>query len=201
VFAAVYEENAGWHDACCRGQEETGVTQRKADGFALIDLIFAMGIIGVLAATATPRLFAARQAAGSASAIGSLRSISSAQLTFALTCGSGFYAPNLTTLGVAPPASNQAFLSPNLTSSDIVTRGGYVMQLRATAYAGAPASCNGLAVGRAGQAFKAGADPSDPVQNFRYFAINANGSIFEDVLALYPVMPEAGEPPSGHLLR
>jgi type II secretory pathway pseudopilin PulG len=50
------------------------LTNRKAAGFALLDLIFTMGIIGVLAATATPRLLAARQAAGSASAIGSLRS-------------------------------------------------------------------------------------------------------------------------------
>jgi type II secretory pathway pseudopilin PulG len=177
------------------------VTKRKANGFALIDLIFVIGIIGVLAATATPRLLAARQGAGAASAIGSLRAISSGQLTFALTCGGGFYAPNLTTLGVAPPASNEAFLSPNLTGADIVTRGGYVLQMSATPFASAPASCNGLALGGAGQAYKAGADPADPITNFRYFAINANGAIFEDVVTLFPSMPEVGEPASGFLLK
>lgn len=177
------------------------MTIRKASGFALIDLIFVIGIICVLAATATPRLLAARQSAGAASAIGSLRAISSGQLTFALTCGGGFYSPNLTTLGLAPPASSEAFLSPNLTTGDIVTRAGYVIQLSATPYATAPGSCNGLPMGAAGQAYKAGADPANPADNFRFFATNANAMIFEDVLTLFPMMPEVGEPASGHVLR
>src|SRR5262245_45236880 len=71
---------------------------RSAHGFALIDLIFVCGIIGVLAVIAMPRLLLAKQAAGAASAIGSLRAIDSSQLTFALTCGGGFYAPSLTVL-------------------------------------------------------------------------------------------------------
>jgi type IV pilus assembly protein PilA len=179
----------------------SAVTKRKPNGFALIDLIFVIGMICVLAATAMPRLLAAKQSAGSASAIGSLRSISSAQLTFALTCGGGFYAPTLTVLGVAPPASREAFLSQNLTVGNIVTRGGYIIQMDATPFPGAPASCNGVAFGRAGQAYKAGADPADPMTNFRYFATNANGLIFEDVVSMYPTMPEVGEPVSGHLLK
>jgi type II secretory pathway pseudopilin PulG len=177
------------------------VKKRKANGYALIDLIFVIGIICVLAATAMPRLLAARQSAGAASAIGSLRAISSAQLTFALTCGGGFYSPNLTTLGVAPPASSEAFLSANLTGDNIVTRGGYVIQLFATPFPTAPASCNGAPLGAAGQAYKAGADPADPATNFRYFATNANGVIFEDTVTLFPTMPEVGEPASGFLLR
>ena len=177
------------------------MTTRKAHGFALIDLIFVIGIIGVLAAIATPRLLSARAGAGSASAIGSLRAIASAQLTFALTCGAGFYAPTLTALGVAPVGSDDAFLSQNLTGDDIVTRGGYVVQLQGTAYPGAPGSCNGLALGEAAQAYRAGADPSDVNNNFRYFAINANGTIFEDTVSLFPVMPEVGDPPSGHILQ
>ena len=65
---------------------------RNARGFALIDLIFVCGIIGVIAGIALPRLLLAKSVAGSASAIGSMRAINSAQLTFALTCGAGFYA-------------------------------------------------------------------------------------------------------------
>lgn len=177
------------------------MTIRKVNGFALIDLIFTIGIIGVLCTVAVPRLLAARQSAGSASAIGSLRAINSGQLTFALTCGGGFYAPNLTTLGAAPGGSTEAFLSPNLTVSDTVTRGGYIIQLSATAFPAAPASCNGLAGGAAGQAFKAAADPADPTTNFRYFATNANGAIFEDTATLFAAMPEVGDPPSGQVLR
>ena len=62
---------------------------RKPQGFALIDLIFVCGIIGLLASIALPRLTLAKSAAGAASAIGSMRAINSAELTFALTCGAG----------------------------------------------------------------------------------------------------------------
>jgi type II secretory pathway pseudopilin PulG len=179
------------------------VTTRKASaeqGFTLIDLIFVIGIIGVLCTAALPRLLLARQSAGAASAIGAMRAISSAQLTFAITCGGGFYAPNLTTLGTAPPASKEAYISPNLGSADTVTRAGYIIQLTATPFAAAPASCNGLALGDGGQAFKAAADPAEP-NNTRFFATNANGQIFEDLTSLYAAMPEAGDPVAGHLLR
>lgn len=174
---------------------------RKANGFALLDLLFVVGIIGILASIATPRLLAARQSAGAASAIGSLRAIASAELTFALTCGGGFYAPSLKALGVPPIGSDVAFLSQNLTAGAIVTRGGYLIQLEAAIYPQAPPSCNGLAAGEAGQAYKAGADPADVNNNFRYFAINANGTIFEDTVSLYKGMPEVGDPPSGHVLQ
>lgn len=173
---------------------------RGQDGFALIDLIFTIGIISVLATTALPRLLAARQSAGSASAIGSMRAISSAELTFALTCGGGFYAPTLTSLGAPPPGSNEGFITPALAIADSVTRAGYLVQLTATAYGQAPASCNGLAQGEAGQAFKAAADPTEP-GNPRFFAINANGAIFEDSASLFAGMPEVGEPTAGHILN
>ena len=70
------------------------MTIRKADGFALIDILFVCAMIGVLSTIALPRMLIAKQSAGAASAIGSLRTIHSAQLTFALTCGAGFYAPD-----------------------------------------------------------------------------------------------------------
>jgi type II secretory pathway pseudopilin PulG len=171
-----------------------------ASGFALLDLIFVCGIIGVLATTALPRLLLAKQSAGAASAIGSMRAINSAQLTFALTCGAGFYAPNLTTLGTAPAGSHEAFISANLGSADTITHSGYMVQLTATPFVAAPASCNGLALGEAGQAFKAAADPTEP-GNLRFFATNANAQIFEDTTTLYAAMPEVGEPVSGHVLR
>jgi type II secretory pathway pseudopilin PulG len=173
---------------------------RKNDGFALIDLLFVVGMIGVLCSIAVPRLLLARQSAGAASAIGSLRAISSSQLTFALTCGGGFYAPALTTLGTPPPGSQEAFISASLGAADTVTRSGYIIQLVATPYAGAPGSCNGLDPGEAGQAYKAGADPTVPDLP-RYFATNANGQIFEHTSTLFASMPEVGDAPVGHLLK
>src|SRR5438105_4755941 len=104
---------------------------RNARGFALIDLLFVCGIIGLLASIAVPRLLLAKQAAGAASAIGSMRAINSSELTYALTCGNGFYAPKLTTLGTAPPGSQEAFITPALSSGDTVNKAGYVIQLSA----------------------------------------------------------------------
>jgi hypothetical protein len=157
-------------------------------------------VISVLSLIALPRMLLARQSAGAASAVGSLRTISSAQLTFALTCGGGFYAPNLTTLGRPPVGSREAFIGPSLGAADSVTRSGYVIQVGATPFAGAPGSCNALPIGAAGQAFKAGADPAEP-QNLRFFATNANGQIFEHNASIFAAMPEVGEPPVGHVLR
>jgi type IV pilus assembly protein PilA len=176
------------------------VRMRQAQGFALIDLIFVCGIIGVLCSIALPRLLLAKQAAGSASAIGSMRAINSAELTYALTCGNGFYAPNLSTLGTAPPGSREPFISAGLGAADVVNKSGYTIQLEATAYPGAPGSCNGLGAGLSGQSFKAGADPGEPL-NLRFFATNANGLIYEDVSSLWALMPEVGAPAAGHPLR
>ena len=173
---------------------------RKAHGFALIDLIFVCGVIGVLCSIAVPRLLLAKQSAGAASAIGSMRVINSAQLTFALTCGSGFYAPNLTTLGTAPAGSREAFLGGDLGAADTVTKSGYVIQLDALAFAGAPGSCNNLNPGLGGQGYRAAADPADS-GNPRFFGINSHGQIWEHNASLFASMPELGDSPIGHPLR
>jgi len=176
------------------------VVTRKAQGFALIDLVFVCGIIGLLSSIALPRMLLAQQAAGASSAIGSLRTIGSAELTFALTCGSGFYAPDLLTLGTPPPGSNDAFIAPTLSVGATVIRSGYLFQLEGLPIPGSPAPCNGVNSDTTAQGFRAGADPVG-AGNARFFAINANGSIFEHTAALFVDMPELGEPPVGRVLR
>lgn len=172
---------------------------RSAQGFAIIDLLFVCGIIGILSGMALPRLVSARNSAGAASAIASMRVINSAQLTFAITCGSGFYAPNLTSLAKIPVGSNDGFLKIDLGSADVVVKSGYTIQMSGTPFAGAPDTCNNLGTGMTAQAFKAGADPLDANMT-RYFGINAMGTIYEDTSSLFAVMPEAALPPSGRPL-
>ena len=178
---------------------EDVVIPKNQSGFALIDMIFVCGLIGLLSGIALPRLMLAKQAAGSASAIGSMRVISSSQLTFALTCGSGFYAPKLTTLGVPPPGTSEPFISPDLSATDQVIKSSYAIQMTANAYSGAPGTCNGLAPNEAGQGFRAAADPTETT-NARFFGINSYGLVYEDVTSLFAVMPEVGEPAAGHPL-
>jgi type II secretory pathway pseudopilin PulG len=172
---------------------------RKAEGFALIDVIFVCGVIGLLASIALPRLMLARQTASSASAVGSMRVIDSAQLTYALTCGSGFYAPNLTTLGTPPPASNEPFINVGLGSADTVLKSAYTITMMAAPYPGAPSSCNGVGVGGTGQGFSATADPTEP-SNLRFFATNASNIIYEHTSTFSGAMPESGPPPIGQMI-
>jgi type II secretory pathway pseudopilin PulG len=173
---------------------------RKSDGFALIDLIFVCGVIGLISSIAVPRLLLAKQAAGAASAIGTLRTVASAELTFALTCGSGFYAPNLTALGTAPPGSNEPFIGGGMGAADVVQKSGYTFRLEAVPYAGSPPSCNGIAAGGTGQGYAAAADPTEPT-NPRFFGTNSNAQLYEHNGTLWTTMPEVGEPATGTVIR
>lgn len=175
-------------------------TVRQTHGFALIDVIFVCGIISILSGIALPRLLLARQSASAASAIGTMRTISSGQLTFALTCGGGFYAPNLTTLGAIPPGGREGFVPPALSTSNAVSRGGYVVKIEAAPFAAAPAGCNGMAAGEGGQGFRATADPMEST-NTRFFGTNATGQIFEHDSSFAAVMPDLTAPLVGHVLR
>jgi hypothetical protein len=156
--------------------------------------------MGLLASISLPNLMQARQAAGASSAIGTMRAINSAQLTFAITCGSGFYAPALTVLGTAPPASNEPFIGSGLGGADMVVKSAFAIQLSATAYPGAPGSCNGLAAGASGQGFKAAADGT-AAGSSRFFATSSNSVIYEHTSSLWAAMPEIGVPAVGHTLR
>jgi len=173
---------------------------QKADGFALIDMIFVCGIIGIISSIAVPRMLLARQVASSASAIGTLRTINSAELSYAITCGSGFYAPTLTTLGTAPPGATVSFISPDLGSANSITKSSYQFQLTAQAFNGAPPSCNGLGADAGGRGYVVGADPLDAT-NLRFFATNANSTIWEDTVSMYATIGEYADPPSGHPIR
>ena len=181
--------------------EVSAVRMRSAAGFALVDLLFVCGIIGILSAIALPRLMTAKSAATAASAIGSLRTIGSAEVTFAITCGNGFYAPSLTALGRPPTGSTDPFLRGDLGASDTIVKSGYSFTVSATPFAGAPDTCNAIGAGLTGLAFKVGGDPLDVANNTRFFALNAGNVIWEDTQPIFPMMPEAGDPGNGSPLK
>ena len=185
--------NPATHLRGVRPQDGAHMKRQNQQGFALIDLVFVCGLMGILTSIAMPRMLLAKQSAGAASAIGSLRAINSGQLSFAFTCGSGFYAPSLTWLGTPPPGGNEAFIGPSMSSADTITRSGYLVQLEGTPYPAAPPSCNGLAMGESARGFRAAADALEPT-NSRFFATNANITIVEDSASLWATCPRAGCP-------
>lgn len=175
---------------------------RRDAGFTLIDMLFVIALIGLLSTLAIPGLMRARGAAQSASAIGTLRVVNSAQLSFAITCGLGFYSPDFQTLGVKPPGAIDAFLLPEMSTAPTFIKSGYNFSLAGTALAGAPATCNGLGAGLSAPGYAVVADSLDPAGAIpRFFGTNADGLIYEDTASLAATMPEAGPPPSGHPIK
>jgi prepilin-type N-terminal cleavage/methylation domain-containing protein len=98
----------------------------KQKGFSLIELLIVVAIILIIAAIAIPNLLRARIAANEASAVGSVRTINTAQVTYSTTYGTGF--TTLAQLGgaagcVAAPAT-ACLIDPVLT---VGTKSGYVV--------------------------------------------------------------------------
>lgn len=177
----------------------TGTSDGVSDqrGFTLIDMLFVIALIGLLSALALPSLTRARSAAQSAAAVGTLRTIGSAQLTFAISCGLGFYAPDLPSLGINPPGSTSSFLSDDLASATTVIKSGYSFTVAATPLAGAPPTCNGLAAGASAPGYVVLGDTLDPTAMPRFFASNSDGVIYEHDVTLNGIMPEFGAPAAG----
>ena len=80
----------------------TPVMRRTSEGFSLIELLIVVAIILIIAAIAIPNLLRSRIAANQASAIGSIRNINTAEITYSSSYGQGF-SSTLAQLG--PPAS------------------------------------------------------------------------------------------------
>lgn len=96
-------------------QVTKGMTMNtKSNGFSLIELLIVVAIILIIAAIAIPNFLRSRVAANQASAVESLRALSTAEFTYSSTYNVGYTA----TLGyLGPPPSGSA---DDISHADIV---------------------------------------------------------------------------------
>ena len=103
--------------------------RNRQKGFSLIELLIVVAIILIIAAIAIPNLLRSKMAANEASAVGSLRAINTACITYSTIYGTG-YPALLANLGPATPASAAA---ADLVDSVLAagTKSGYVFTFTA----------------------------------------------------------------------
>ena len=114
-------------------------TKRKQVGFSLIELLIVVAIILIIAAIAIPNLLRAKMAANESSAVASVRTINTGEITYNSAYPTVGYAATLSALGgVTPctPSSTTACLIDSVLASG--TKSGYTFA--ATSAGGPPAS-------------------------------------------------------------
>jgi len=149
-------------------------------GFTLLEVLIVAAIISALAAISVPGLIRARRASLESAAIASMRTITSAEATYASSCARGGYAQALEDLAKPAAGGAQLFISPDIPANGTV-KSGYEFNLGPDAGAQtvlpAASTCNAASADAVSGYFSE-AHPSNAGVGQRAFASDTRGMLF-----------------------